>query len=309
MVSESFPVKRVAKENIESSASAQNKLSLDAHSDQKTQIRSIDSQTATINTNILPSLTITETESKPSTNLLQQNIDQLALDLHDAKNRAWGGVNILGVQKDDPDKAKIWSILEPLTTTDKQRLCVSYEHQYGHSLLADLKEKLGTVDGARLEALLKRQDGQSDEAGQIHVALARLQELGQKNTMTELNPSKTRISIEQDIGNTVAALSSADIAGLKEKYHNDYDRDLLSDLKNDTVLSEETKHVLNILLIGAERRTDSDYVAMANLGLASHRPDIFQAALRDSTASVREKLLAAMSEQMRIPLKVGDEIG
>lgn len=220
------------------------------------------------------------------------NIDQMvqaAEHIHDAKDHKWGGISVFGVGKDDPETDKIWNILEPMSAAQRQVLAEQYQQKYGHKLTDDLKDKLSDGDGARVEALMNRRDGVADNAGTIHEALAKL-----KN-MDPPYPGwvdDDRVRAEKEIRDAINTLTADQLREVEAKYKKDYGRDLQADLLNDKSLSAESKEALKVYFKGNDHRTDADTLALADLALKQHRPDIFDEVFRDATQSARDQFKA-----------------
>lgn len=225
----------------------------------------------------------------PSREILTTDaVDDLAAQMNKAANQT------TALFFSNPDSEGVITVLESLSAADRQRVAQSYERQFKVPLEKDMVAKLGAVNGARVEALMRRWDGKSDEAGQIHVALARL------NTLREggdWNPNgvpagDARVRIEKDIRDTLAALPPNELAYQLAKYKQNYGTDLLEDLKSNPNLSDATKKTLDILTKGAGKLSTDDYRQLAELGLATKRPDIFEMAMRDGPEALRTEMKA-----------------
>ncbi|MBS1953410.1 MAG: hypothetical protein JST89_04440 [Cyanobacteria bacterium SZAS-4] len=209
------------------------------------------------------------------------SIAKAAHDLKDAKDHSTLWVF------DSPDKDKIWNILEPMSAAQRQLVSEEYARQNpGHDLSADLKEKLGGADGARAEALLKRQDGVADNTGQIHQALAKLADMG---APYEGWVDDDRVRAEKEIRDSINTLTADQLKAVEAKYKQDYGRDLMDDLQKNPNLSDESKQALQIYFKGNDHRTDEDTLKLANMAIEKHRPDLFDEAFRDASQSARDK--------------------
>lgn len=186
-----------------------------------------------------------------------------------------------------PDRDKVWNILEPMSAAQRQLLIEEYARQNpGRDLAADLKEKLGGPDGARAEALLKRQDGVADNTGQIHQALAKLAEMGPP---VEGWVDDDRVRAEKEVRDSINTLTAEQLKAVQAKYKQDYGRDLIDDLQKNANLSDESKQALQIYFKGNDHRTDEDTLKLANMAIEKHRPDLFDEAFRDASQSARDK--------------------
>ncbi len=208
-------------------------------------------------------------------------IAKAAHDLKDAKDNSTLWVF------DSPDKDKIWNILEPMSAAQRQLVSEEYARQNpGHDLAADLKDKLGGPDGARAEALLKRQDGVADNTGQIHQALAKLADMGPPY---EGWVDDDRVRAEKEIRDSINTLTADQLKAVQAKYKQDYGHDLMDDLQKNPNLSDESKQALQIYFKGNDHRTDEDTLKLANMAIEKHRPDLFDEAFRDASQSARDK--------------------
>lgn len=209
------------------------------------------------------------------------SIAKAAHDLKDAKDHSTLWVF------NSPDKDKIWNILEPMSAAQRQLVSEEYARQNpGHDLATDLRDKLGGSDGARAEALLKRQDGVADNTGQIHQALAKLADMGPPY---EGWVDDDRVRAEKEIRDSINTLTADQLKAVEAKYKQDYGRDLIDDLQNNPNLSDESKQALQIYFKGNDHRTDEDTLKLANMAIERHRPDLFDEAFRDASQSARDK--------------------
>ena len=225
------------------------------------------------------------TTKDTQTSINTDAITQAAHDLHDAKD------NKSLLVFSSPDTDKIWNVLEPMSPAQRQLVQEEYTRQNpGHDLIADLKDKLSGPDGARAEALLKRQDGVADNTGQIHQALAKLADMGHPYAGWV---DDDRVRAEKEIRDSINTLTADQLKSVEAKYKQDYGRDLQSDLQNNENLSDESKQALQVYFKGTDHRTDDDTLKLANLAIDKGRPDLFDEAFRDASQSARDKFIAA----------------
>lgn len=226
------------------------------------------------------------------------NIDQMrkaAEEIHDAKDHKWGGISIFGAGFDDPDKDKIWNIVEPMSAEQRQILLEEYQKKYGKSLLDEVGDKFGKdgADYARLEALFKRKDGVADNTGTIHEALAKLRGKGENLTYyNEPYLDDTQVRSEKEIRDALNTLTADQLRAVEAKYRQDYGRDLQEDLLNSKDISNETKEALKIYFKGNDHITDDDRLRLANMAIDKHRPDIFNEVFRDASQTARDRFIA-----------------
>ncbi|MDQ5936699.1 MAG: hypothetical protein QG574_4035 [Cyanobacteriota bacterium erpe_2018_sw_21hr_WHONDRS-SW48-000092_B_bin.40] len=226
----------------------------------------------------------------------QEQINQAATIIHDNSS----------------DFKKISDVLEPMTEAERTQLKETYKNQYNVELQDDLNAKLYKSDAAQCEALFKRKDGVADNTGQIHQALAKLEELapseyaiysGQEQPFTD-----GQVRAEKQIRDSLSTLTAAQIAEAKTKYQNDYGRDLETDLLSDKNLSLQTKEALKVYFKGSDNRTDEDTLNLADYALKQHRPDIFNDVFREATPIARSQFKAADGYK-RIETAFTDEFG
>lgn len=259
------------------------------YTDAQQQVRVIDTTGKTADGALILRLNDTSRVESPSKPVLEDAaIDQAARDLNQALFRKAIAVGSVGVGS-NPDVPQISNILEPMTKADRERLAQAYERQFGKPMIEDVKNQLGHVDRARVESILKREDGKPDESGQIHVALARLETL--PNTMGNV-VSAERALAEKDIRDTLAVLTPQQIMELKEKYAKDHGVDLGVRLQDSKLLSPATKEALAIIMKGNPRSVE-DTLQLADIGLNSRRVDIFTEAFRSASPEAREQFRAA----------------
>ncbi|MBX9573819.1 MAG: hypothetical protein K2X77_33290 [Candidatus Obscuribacterales bacterium] len=262
------------------------------------------------------------TEKKEPKQLNPAAVRKAADDIQEATfNRAmWGW----GWSKPDPEKVR--NILEPMNAADRKRVEDLYaKNNPGHTLRGDLKEKLGasSEDFLKLESILNRKDNKSDETGQVHLALNKLEQaaarqdsrsgainwvLGRVNPGMELinkyqdaQDNIHRNNAEADIRKSIGALTSSQIKELKETYAANYkDKDgrpidLEKKLLSDPKLSQASKDALQILFKGIDKRTGNDpesvqnSLKLAQIGLNSRNIDIFKDAMQVAPTEARKQ--------------------
>ncbi|CAN5330773.1 hypothetical protein BH11CYA1_BH11CYA1_44280 [soil metagenome] len=210
------------------------------------------------------------------------------------------------------DIKKVADVLEPMTEVERVQLKEAYKNEYRVELQDDLNTYLSKSDAAQCEALLKRKDGVADNSGQIHQALAKLEELAPSEyaiySGQEMPFTDGQVRSEKEIRDPLSALTAAQITEVKIKYQNDYGRDLASDLLNDKNLSLQTKEALKVYFKGSDARTDEDTLNLADYALKQHRPDIFNDVFRDATPAARDQFKTADGYK-RIDAAYTDENG
>lgn len=262
------------------------------------------------------------TEKKEAKQLSPAAVRKASDDIHDAAfNRAaWGW----GWSKPDPEKIR--NILEPMNQGDRKRVEDLYaKNNPGHTLRGDLKGQLGasSEEYLKLESILNRKDNKSDESGQLHIALSKLDQAAARQesrtgavnwVMERISPgidllnkynnaqdSIHRNNAESDIRKSISALTSSQIKELKETYGTNYkDKDgrpvdLEQRLLSDPNMSQASKDALRILFKGIDKRTGNDpesvqnSLRLAQIGLDSKNVDIFKDAMQVAPSEARKQ--------------------
>lgn len=256
-----------------------------------------------------------EVDKKPA--LKPEAIQKAATEISAAANER--ALNGWGWKKPDPERIR--NILEPMSAADRKALEKEYEHQTGRKLKDDLREKLGgkSDNYLKLESILNRQDGKSDEAGQIRTALNKVESSAARldsrqgvfataaelllpgkqlsHLYSDAKDNKAKATAEADIRKTIGSLNSEQIKELKESYKQNYGVDLEQALKDNPSLSKETKAALAVLFKGVESRSGTDAESLKNtqelvrIGLTSTNVDIFKDAMQTASPQVRESFI------------------
>ena len=241
---------------------------------------------------------------------------EAAKQLHDAAFNK----NLWGIGWDDPDKGKIVNILEPQSAADRQAIAEAYKTKFGHELKDDLKGQLGdkSEDWSHVQAIMNRKDGASDDAGQVHTALATLDNAAHrqddrggflngvmdvvvpiKGVMDAVGNSEDgqkRDLAEADVRKTIGNMTSKQLDEARDAYRTNYPgHELDKDLLDDKNLSQGSKDALKILLLGNDKRVGSDpesiknTLALADVGLKSKNIDIFDQAFQNASPEARKQ--------------------
>lgn len=208
--------------------------------------------------------------------LSPETIDKTATALHEAINRkgfAWSN---------DPDKETIDRLLEPLNAADRAALESRYHQLFdpkggADTLRHELKEKLGgdkSAEWRRVEAVLDRTDGKTNDAGALMVAL------------TELNSDKNKGNTM--LRNILETLNEKDFAQLDKDFKARYGKSYLDAINENKNIAPETKEALPILLKGVDHRTADDLVALANIAVKYHNLELFGESVRGDGAEAKQ---------------------
>lgn len=210
-------------------------------------------------------------------------LEQKAKELHDAIHR---GGWFFGLNS-SPDKEAIARILEPLNKADREALEKVYAEKYpdkgAGALRAELKEKLGDgLEWRKVEAVLNRDDGRTNDAGNVMVALTHMKDDSRAGN-AELRAA-------------ISTLNSKQIALMREDFQKQYNMSLDDALKSDKI-DPQTRQALEILLKGSDKRTADDQVALANLAVDAGDRRLFAEALRGDGAAATEARLRLQQDE------------
>ena len=184
---------------------------------------------------------------------------------------------------DDPDKTKVFNLLEPLGQADRDALAKVYHDKFDakgspDTLMKDLKGKLGgdgNADYRRAESIMNRQDGRTNDAGALMVAI-------------------THAKSDKDQGNAeiravFETLNSKQIAQLSQDFQKEYGKSYQDALKGAN-LTDATTAALPILEKGVDHKDATDVKSLANIAIDKQDPHLLAEALRgDSPAAVQAR--------------------
>src|SRR5579885_81961 len=253
----------------------------------------------------------------------QQAVEKKIQEIHDALyHRA-----LWGIGWSSPDADKIFRELDSLNQADRQAIEKAYAQKYGGSgkdfhgdeLRRELKDKLSSDDDARAVAMLNRQDGHTNDAGQVKTLLTQLDSAaGKQHHNDSWNPlhvlsdvvvpakflyeryqnhelSGDRANDEKQLRETIAGLNSQQLAQLDTDYRAEYGKSFRDSILHDKNLSPETRAALEIYLKnpdpskdGIDQRSAQDQLDLANLGLKYHNVDMIGEALRGDTPAAQQ---------------------
>ena len=114
-----------------------------------------------------------------------------------------------------------------------------------------------------------------------------------KKTLEENHSLTGRSSAncERDLRDTLSTLPSEGIAKLQKDFQERTGKSLTDTIKGDDKISPETKAALAIYMKGADKRTDSDTLALADIAVKAKNLDLFQETFRDATAGARQQYI------------------
>jgi hypothetical protein len=113
-------------------------------------------------------------------------------------------------------------------------------------------------------------------------------------SLTELHAwtGRSNHNIEKDLRDTLATMSSTQIAAVNQQYKSNFGIDLKDALAADNSLSNPSKVALTIYMKGADHRNADDTLKLANLSTAAGNLDMFEEAFRDAAPQARSAYLA-----------------
>lgn len=261
---------------------------------------------------------------------LDQNaLSKKAEALYGALNRK----SLWGAGSANPDAERIFRELDPLNQADRAALEKVYAQKFGskennfYQLRRDLNERLSAETSARAKAMLNRKDGRSNDAGQLNVALVKLDSAAGQHAANNdwsmshvaadiLNPGKflverynnsnldvERASADKQVRETIAVLNSQQLIDLDRDYRAQFGRGLRETILADRNLSPETRDALKIYLKdadlsknGIDQRSAQDLLALADIAIQSKNIDMLGEALRgESPAAIEARTALAGS--------------
>ncbi len=270
---------------------------------------------------------------------LEQNaLLKKAEALHAALNRR----SLWGAGSANPDAERIFRELDPLNQADRSALEKVYAQKFGGSennfyqLRRDLNERLNAETSARAKAMLNRQDGRTNDAGQLNVALVKLDSAAGRHAANNdwsmshvaadiLNPGKflveryrdshldvERASADKQVRETIAGLNSLQLVDLDRDYRAQFGRGLRETILADSNLSVETRDVLKIYLKdadlsknGVDKRSAQDQLALANIAIQAKNIDMLGEALRGETPAAIEARTALAGRVQQLEAAFG----
>jgi uncharacterized membrane protein/anaerobic ribonucleoside-triphosphate reductase len=283
-------------------------------------------------------------EPRAAATLDQNTLLKKAEALHEALNckSLWGA----GWSK--PDVNRIVRELDPLNQTDRAALERVYAQKYGgnehnfYQLRRDMNERLTAEASARAKAMLNRKDGRTNDAGQLNIALLKLDaatdELADNNSWSlshvasdivvpgkflleryeNANLTADRVSADKQVRETIAGLNSQQLVELDKEYRAQFGRGLRETILADRNLSAETREVLKVYLRdadlsnnGIDRRSAEDQLALTEIAIRYQNLDMLGEALRgESPAAIeaRAKFIRDNGEKQLQAAFSGDKL-
>lgn len=165
------------------------------------------------------------------------------------------------------DVEKINRILEPLSVADRKALELTFREQFGKGstdenfLRSQLRSNLGAVDFRRAEAVLDRQDGKTNDAGALQVAL----------TTMSTDPERGN----RELRDVLKTLTAEQLKSLDQDFKSRYGTGYRAAIENAKGLSPENRESLDVLTRGSDKRTSADFVVSAQVALQHNNKEIF----------------------------------
>ncbi|HEY9679679.1 MAG TPA: hypothetical protein V6C76_16875 [Drouetiella sp.] len=152
-----------------------------------------------------------------------------------------------------------------------------YGTKYGYNLEQQFAKKLSGSDLDKSSALLKRPDG-ADNAGTLRVALTEGHEWS----------GRSKGELNKVIRNTLETMSAADIAKTDAEYQKRYGTSLRDAIMNDPYVNDATKDAVKVYLKGADQRTPTETIDLAQKAAKSGDAEMFQEAMRRAPKEARD---------------------
>jgi pSer/pThr/pTyr-binding forkhead associated (FHA) protein len=211
--------------------------------------------------------------------LNDETIKKYADDLHAAVTKE-------GWFSHDPDKDKIFKLLNSLGEADRKALEQAYVNANGngdHKQLRDeLKDRLDGDDWRKAEARLNTHDNRTNDAGNLMVALSAIND--------------NRGDAERRVIETFATLNSDQRKLLDQDFQKDYGMSVDEALKKYGV-SEDGMKALNFVNKPIDQRTSQDIQDFAKFAVDKGSMDYLAVALRGETPAAVEARKALQQDQ------------
>jgi hypothetical protein len=244
---------------------------------------------------------------------------------------------LFGYGWSSPDVDRVFRELEPLNQADRGALENLYGQTYPgkeqnyYELRKDLRDMLSADADAHALSILNRQDGRTNDAGQVNSLLTKIDSAaGQKAANNSLRaehvlsdvlrPDKflveryenhvldgDRSRADKQLRETIAGLNSKQLAELEKDYQKQYGKSFRDALLYDRNISSETRQALGIYLRwadvsrnGIDNRSPQDLVDLANIGLKARNLDMLAEALRGDgpvSALARKEFASAIGAE------------
>ena len=251
-----------------------------------------------------------ESSSKPEApkppTLDRKTLERSADELHEALTRT----SFLGL-KNNPDKDKVFRILEPLSQSDRRALEQVYEEKFGDrskarqlsaanndnsgidhtsdfkssALRREIASKFDgpeSVEQAKITSIMNRTDGKTNDAGALMVAI----------NQTREDSSRGNVAIRA----VFETLNKDQVKELESNFKRDYGKtwqEATREAARD--VTPQTLKSLEILRKGVDERTPQDVKDLTRLAIDSHDARLLGEVLRGdapSTVQARKEILA-----------------
>ncbi|MGH9549491.1 MAG: hypothetical protein ACRD3W_08950, partial [Terriglobales bacterium] len=158
-----------------------------------------------------------------------------------------------------PDEKKIQSLLQPLTSTDRQAVEKLYQQNFAPKGPADalqqqLQKELKPGDWLKVQSTLEAADGRTNDAGELHQLVYGLNH-GNKND--------SRSQIVQ----VLSTLNSEQMTQLDRDYRQNYGQGFADAINGDNNSGDLLKQALPLLIKGSDKRSADDDVALAKMAV------------------------------------------
>lgn len=213
-------------------------------------------------------------ESPPQGRLGYTAMEGVALKMHKAMHEsAWLGLTT------SADHEKVMELLRPLNAADSARLEQIYARKYDQPLRSTLAQQLGegTIEYAQAISQLNRQDGKTNDAGALMVALKRINE----------DPEAGNIALRA----VFSTLNQQQVKELGRKFGQDYHQSWTAALNElGTAVTPQTHKAIQAALRGTDHKTSADVEEVARAAVREDDTRLFSEAIRgDSPAAIQAR--------------------
>jgi YD repeat-containing protein len=191
-------------------------------------------------------------------------------------------------------------LLKNKTAAERQEITQLYKRLFQHDLDSDIQDPSRGVKEAdardRALGYLRRPDGETPEADRLskeavylHSQLSLLhQHAGDKDAQK---------LAEEQLRSSLSTMNSEQIAELKKQYRDIYKTDLIADISGDKGLSTFGKQALLLYSHGIDKRTDGDFMKLAEIAMRSQNLQMFQEVFSQTQNGQRDLFIKQGGEQ------------
>lgn len=287
------------------------------------EVRVLPQQQATLNGERVMTPVVQPTDGKTAATPAPDRLDARAVE--SAADKVKDALNHRNFFGQNPQVDRLRNILEPLKEADRKEVELAYQRQTGRPLREDMDKILHsrTEDRLRLNGILNRKDGQSDEATNLSIQVDRVNTSTQNlRTREELRPytamasagagpgaglaeafadmrdSSKRSDGLTELQRTIGNLTAGNLDDMKRQTGKDFQ----AELNANPNLTKDEKDSLNILFKGVDKRSGKDPESIKNV------QDLAEIALRTRDAALLRDALSSASPEARATFVQADGV-